>query len=85
MEEAIPVNDFDNKVSITDDALDVSENENTYNSYQSTCATQTLKLLHKFLGIQQRRAGAYARLKRYLSQSPRSLILRYNDIRCIYW
>lgn len=54
--------DFEKKVSITD-SMDV-EHENSGSSSRSS-PSQTLQLLRKFLGIQQRRAESYARLKRY--------------------
>ncbi|PKI43006.1 hypothetical protein CRG98_036584 [Punica granatum] len=52
--------DFEKKVSISD-SMDVEHDSSS--SSDSNSSSQTLQLLRRFLGVQQRRAEAYARLK----------------------
>lgn len=65
--------DFQKKVSITDSSLAVemeikcggSDDGSTSSTVGSGIASQTLVLLRSLLEIQQRRAQAYAKLKRF--------------------
>lgn len=51
--------DFEKKVKITE-SMEIEEDEQVNNN-----PSNTLQLLRRFLDIQQRRAQAYAKLKRY--------------------
>lgn len=55
--------DFEKKVSIAD-SMDV-EHDSSGGSSDNSPRSQILQLLRKFLGVQQRRAEAYSRLKQY--------------------
>lgn len=65
--------DFEKKVSITE-PMEAEDTEGCPNS------SKILHLLRRFLAIQQRRAEAYAKLKKYVSFSPLILFLSYQNL-----
>ncbi|EYU42898.1 hypothetical protein MIMGU_mgv1a0140422mg, partial [Erythranthe guttata] len=56
--------DFEKKVSISESASEIQVEEDERESEINRSSKTTVALLRRFLSVQQRRALAYARLKR---------------------
>ena len=65
--------DFEKKVSITEKMesdIDEAACSSSSSSSSTTSSSKTVHLLRSFLAIQERRAQAYSKLKRYFLHNP---------------